>query len=127
MRSDASLAGEQAALVAALARGDTAREGFDETRLRALSEMIRGKRRKAVARSCPALPRALGDGFASTFDEYARVMHLPTGAGAIDDAGRFLGWLSHRGLLPRDLRFLALRLRLRRLLRLRALELEESL
>jgi hypothetical protein len=117
VRSDSSLAGEQAALVAALVRGETAREGFDETRLRALSEMLRGKRRKAVARSCPELPRALGEGFASTFDEYGRVTHSPTGAGAIDDASRFLGWLSHRGLLPRELRFLALTLRLRRLLR----------
>ena len=117
MRVETSLASDQAALVAALVRGDDAGQGFDDTRLRAMSELLRGKRRNAVARSCPAVPRALGDQFTSRFDEFARTVPLPTGGDALSDAGRFLGWLRRRAPLPRELCVLCRSLRLRRAVR----------
>ena len=113
MSADVRLAEEQAELVAALARGQPLLPGFDASRLHAMSVLLRAKRRRAVARSCPAVARALGGRFAASFDEYAVGMPLRSDDGPIDDAVHFLQWLRARGELPRELRLLALRLRLR--------------
>lgn len=115
--SDDRVADAQAALVAALGSGYASLPGFDATRLRAMSELLRAKRRRGVARSCPAVPRALGEGFASSFDEYAGARGLRSKDAPIDDTVRFLDWLRDRGRLPRELRFFALKLRLRRVAR----------
>lgn len=111
MPSEARLAEEQAALVAALADGQASLPGFDATRLRAMSVLLRAKRRRAVARRCPGVAHALGESFAASFDEYAIGMPLRPGQGPMGDAGHFLQWLRDRGQLPRELRLFALKLR----------------
>ena len=116
MPADTRLADEQAALVAALGDCQPSLPGFDATRLHAMSVLLRGKRRRAVARRYPTIVRALGERFAASFDEYAVAAALRSSHGPIDDAARFLEWLRARGQLPRELRFLALRLWLRTLL-----------
>lgn len=114
---DARVADAQAVLVAALASGEPSLPGFDATRLRALSELLRVKRRRGVAGSWPAVSRALGERFAPSFDEFAGCNPLRSSDAPMDDTLRFLEWLRDRDLLPRELRVLALKLRLRRVLR----------
>ena len=119
MSADVRLADEQSKLVAALTHGQPSLPGFDATRLHAMSVLLRAKRRRAVARSCPAVARGLGARFVASFDEYAVGTPLESDDAPIDDAVHFLQWLRARGQLPRELRLLALRLWLRARWRLR--------
>jgi hypothetical protein len=114
---DRDLGEAQAALVTALSAGGPPPGRIDAGRLEALSVVLRGKRRKGVATTCPGIRRALGVTFAGRFDEYARATPLAERAESIDDARGFLRWLQDRGQRPRELRWLGLELRLRRVVR----------
>ena len=116
MRGDVGLAEAQAKLVAELSGAEPSLPGFDDERLRAMSGTLRLKRRRGVARGCPAIGRILGPRFAPWFDEYASSTYLEAG-GSVEDALRFLRWLRHRNRMSAELRSLAWRLRVRRALR----------
>lgn len=117
MADDRDLGEAQAALVTALTAGGPPPGRIDASRLEALSVVLRGKRRKAVATSCPGIRRALGAEFAGRFDAYARATPLAERAEPGDDARGFLRWLQDGGHLPRELRWLSLELRLGRVIR----------
>ncbi len=119
MSTDVALAREQAALVAALVGSADAPAGFALERTQAVSTILLGKRRKAVAHALPGLAHALGASFREHFATFARSQSVRNGSAALDDALAFSAWLERRGLLPREFR-LRLRLRVRRaMLRLR--------
>ena len=113
---DTRLAAAQATLVAALTAGQAVPAHFDEGRVVAMSAVLRDKRRRAVAKRCPALRRALGVELDARFNEYAQATLL--GADTTDDALRFITWLSQRGITSRELRVARRRLWLRRMMRL---------
>lgn len=81
---------------------------------RETSAVLLSKRRHAVRRAVPRIPRVLGVEFVWRFDEFARVMPLSANQTPLGDAVAFLGWLRKNALLPRELRRLGIRLRWRR-------------
>lgn len=83
----------------------------------ATSAILLGKRRNAVRRAVPPIPRFLGAEFGALFDRFARAHPLRANRTALVDAIAFLGWLRRSGALPRELRFLSVKLRWRRMTR----------
>jgi hypothetical protein len=110
------LAARQEALLSALVAGALPPAGVDAERVAAQAEALIAKRRRAVRRAWPELAAALGDGFATAFDEYARATPRrtePPAGRARSDAVDFALHLSRRGRLPAGLRGALLRARLR--------------
>ena len=95
----ASLAADQARLVAALAgRGDVP-DGFDAARVNLAATTLIAKRRKCVARVRPLLADSLGDRFVETFAAFAATQPPHAGGPAVDGQA-FAEWLDRQGLLP---------------------------
>ena len=115
---DQPLAKAQADLVASLTSRQTAPRDFDASRLTATATILVDKRRRAIAKRFPILPRLLGESFASRFDDYVR--SAPTAGSTEEDASQFMTALAKSGVMPRGLRSLRMRLRLRLLMRRRA-------
>jgi hypothetical protein len=111
MSDDARLAAAQERFVAALVAGGEVPPGFDVRGTAATSAVLLGKRRHAVRRAVPRIPRVLGLEFAVRFDEFARATPLSAKQSPLGDAVAFLGWLKRNALLPRELRRLRIRLR----------------
>jgi hypothetical protein len=112
---DVSLADRQAQLVAALVSGAPLPPGFDERSVHAMATILRAKRWHALNHALPAIRLALGDEFTSAFERFAAEWPRRAGDSALDDAIDFLGWLRRARELPAPLRYLAVRLRVRRL------------
>ena len=117
MSDDARLAAAQEKLVAALVAGGDAPDGFDARGTRATAAILLGKRRNAVRRAVPLIPRMLGVNFGARFDEFAKAKPLSVKQTPVGDAIAFLGWLRRKRVLPKELRYLSVRLRWKRILR----------
>jgi hypothetical protein len=109
------LAARQEALLSALVAGASPPAGVDAERVTVQAEALIAKRRRVAQRAWPELAAALGEGFATAFDEYARATPRRTEATgrARSDAVDFALHLSRRGLLPAGFRAALLRARLR--------------
>lgn len=94
------LALQQSALVDALASGVAALEGFNAGHLQVAADALARKRRRAVAKSWPALARSLGKSFMPRFAEFAADNPLTHGADAFADGRHFARWLARRNELP---------------------------
>ncbi len=119
MSDDEGLEAAQTAFVAALVAGEKLPRGFDERGSRATSAVLLGKRRNALRRAVPRIPQMLGVNFGARFDDFARGKPLSAKQTALGDAIAFLGWMRRNRVLPVELRFLAVELRWRRVLRRR--------
>jgi hypothetical protein len=115
---DQPLAKAQADLVASLTGRNTPPRDFDASRLTATAVILVDKRRRAIAKRFPILPRLLGESFASRFDDYARA--TAAAATTDEDALQFMTVLGTAGVMPRGLRSLRMRLRLRMFMRRRS-------
>ena len=91
------LAGQQAALVAALTGIGAAPAGFDPVRLEVARKALLRKRSGEVAKSWPLLRAALGPEFLPTFSQWAA--DRPT-SGGWRDGFAFAGQLAERHELP---------------------------
>jgi hypothetical protein len=88
------LAGQQAALIAALTGGGEVPAGFDSSRLQAAGVALAQKRVRSAAHAWPTLFQALGDSARSLFERYAELMPLPREGGPLADGRFFVQWLS---------------------------------
>jgi len=88
----------QAELVRALVEGTAVPAEFDRQRLTAAAEALWLKRARTVARAWPQLARAMGEGFAVRFANYARANPLPHDGNPLVDGRAFAGWLERAGL-----------------------------
>lgn len=86
-RSD--YAARQAALLAALLRGDEPAEGFVAAQAAAAGRSLRRKRARAAARAWPALALELGDAFDARFDAFARAAGAPPSGDPLADGLAF--------------------------------------
>jgi hypothetical protein len=109
------LAEAQAALVRALARGAPIPAGFDEERIQEAVGALLSKRRRWVERSWPRLAAALGEGFRSRFEAWAREHPMALEANPLGDGRRFADALLAAGEFPDSAReeLLAFELRYR--------------
>jgi hypothetical protein len=114
---EAHLAAAQERFVSALVSGAELPPGFDERGSRAMSAILLGKRRNAVRRAVPRIPQRVGAEFVARFDEFARAKPLSKKQTPLGDAIAFLGWLRRNRALPAELRFLAMKLRWKRVVR----------
>jgi hypothetical protein len=112
-----SLADAQSSFVAAVTGGNESLAGFEPQRVKALARILVAKRLKAAARACPPIDSALGQSLPGLFGRYASEMPATSGASPTDDARRFLEWLARHRILPRELRWIPLRLRVKRVVR----------
>jgi hypothetical protein len=87
---------EQAAFVRALIRGDGFPDELDPRKAAAASRSLWRKRMRAVAAEWPALAIALGDGFETRFETYARAVPPPAVGHGFTDG------LAFARTLPRD-------------------------
>jgi hypothetical protein len=95
------VAAAQAALLRAVLADGPAPAGFDPGRLRVEAEALRAKRRRVVAMLQPEPCAALGETFATLFDDYARTHPRAVGTSAREDARAFVTWARERGHLRR--------------------------
>ena len=95
----ASLADDQARLVAALAGRGHVPDGFDAARVSLAATTLVAKRRKCVARARPMLAGSLGDRFVERFAAFAAA-EPPHPGGPAADGQAFAEWLDRQGLLP---------------------------
>jgi len=87
-----TLGARQAELVRAAVEGGALPPGFDVERVRLLAETLLRKRRRAVARTWPALRRCLSASFESRFDAFAGANPLRE-PHAVADGLAFARWL----------------------------------
>jgi hypothetical protein len=98
-----ALRAAQEALLASLVAGGPAPAGFDPDGLEAARRSLLSKRARVVARCCPALHAALGEGFGAAFAAYAAEAPLRQESGGRDGLD-FMDWLARRGALPEPAR-----------------------
>lgn len=98
--TQATLAAQQAALLAALTGAAPVPEGFDAARVRAAAETLAFKRVRAVAHAWPTLRSALGDRLRERFAQYAAAHPLPAQGGPLADGLAFVRHLSSSQALP---------------------------
>jgi hypothetical protein len=96
----ADLAKQQAALAATLSNRSAPPEGFDAARVGVAARMLLAKRRRAAANAWPAFADAIGGGFASLFNDYARSNPMTAGMTPHGDALRFAQHLAALNQLP---------------------------
>jgi hypothetical protein len=108
-----SLAKVQADLVHALVTAGPTPVGFDEARLRATARSLLTKRRQALLRVWPALPKLLGERFVEQFEQYARTRPLPSCGSPLGDGRAFLQWLESQSRSSDALRLEAMQFDLR--------------
>ena len=94
----ATLAADQARLVAALGRGADVPDGFDVPRVHLAAQTLLAKRQKGVAYTWPRLAGSLGDRFDERFSAFA-AKHPPDPTGPAADGLAFARWLDRQGLL----------------------------
>ena len=105
-----TLGAAQGDLIRALGGSQPAAAGFDSRRLEAMAGILAGKRKRAVASTCPLLRSQLGARFDPLFREYTRQAPLPAGRRVSSDACEFMAWLKDRRALPAGIHVVAVRM-----------------
>ncbi len=101
--------------MAALVAGAPLPSGFDVGTAAAVVDVLRAKRRRAMAHAAPELPALLGTGWPDLFRHYAATRVVTGGTSALDDAVSCCRWLLTLPGRPRGVRALMVRLRCRQL------------
>lgn len=104
----ASLAEQQAALVAALTGNGPVPAGFDVDRVQAAADALAAKRARAVAQAWPGLRAMLGNTLRARFATYAATTPLPAWGGPLVDGRRFVAALARDTALSPDVALQAL-------------------
>src|SRR5262249_47592483 len=97
-------AAQQAALVKALTSGTAPPADFDVARIEAAAEALARKRCRGVARTWPALRRALAESFEPRFAAFSAATPLPEDGGPLADGRAFARFLAAAGVLPEEAR-----------------------
>jgi len=113
MTYPASLAEQQAALVAALTGQGPLPAGFDAARVRAAADALAFKRARAVAQAWPSVRAMLGADFRASFAACAASAPLPQHGGPLADGRRFVRYVAARVPLTDDIKLQALSIDLR--------------